>query len=407
MKFSPSSLGCNCRKDFPILSTGLVYFDSAATSQKPQCVIDTLSQFYAQEYATVHRAIYRLAAEATERYHKVRARAATFLGAAFPEEIIFTRGTTESLNLIAASYGRTHLKRGDEIIISQMEHHSNIVPWQMLCKEIGAHLKVIPVDETGVLDLRVYEEELLSPRTKIVSIAHISNVTGTLNPLPRIIASAHAAGAIVAIDGAQSAGHVPVDVQALDADFFAFSGHKAFGPTGIGILYGKAALLEKMPPIYGGGDMIEKVTFEQTSFQKPPLRFEAGTPMIAEVIGLGAALDYIEMLGRQTIAAYEHELLLYATKALQTLKGIKIIGTAPEKGAIISFTIEGVHPLDLATLLDLQGFALRSGHLCAQPLLQRFGLSALCRVSFAPFNTFEEIDRFVQALESVAQQLRR
>lgn len=412
MKFSPSSplissLSDKVRGDFPFLKGGLVYFDSAATSQKPQSVINAISDFYAADYATVHRAIYRQAARATERYNGVREKVAAFLGTALPSEIVFTRGTTESLNLVAASWGKRELKSGDEVIISEMEHHSNIVPWQMLCKERGAKLKVIPVDERGVLDMRVYEEQLLSARTKVVSIAHVANTTGTIAPLSRIIAAAHAVGAIVVVDGAQSAGHLPVDVQALDADFFAFSGHKIFGPTGVGILYGKAHLLEKMPPIQGGGDMIEKVTLEESSFQKPPLRFEAGTPMIAEVIGLGAALDYIEAIGRKQIEVFEHELLLYATEALQTIDHLRIIGEAREKGAIISFTIEGVHPLDLATLLDLQGFAIRSGHLCAQPLLRRFGFSSLCRISFAPFNTFEEIDRFVLALEKTRSVLMR
>lgn len=394
------------REDFPILSSGLVYFDSAATSQKPRSVIEAISHFYSQEYGTVHRALYSLSTHATARYNGVRAQVAAFLGAASPSEIIFTRGTTDSINLVASSYGRTHLKAGDEIIISEMEHHSNIVPRQMLCKEKGAHLKIIPIDEQGVLRLDVYQK-LLSPRTKLVAIAHISNSTGTLNPIEEIIQSAHRFGAKVLIDGAQSAAHLPVNVQALDADFFAFSGHKAFGPTGIGILYGKQALLDAMPPVQGGGDMIEKVTLQETSFQRPPLRFEAGTPPIVEVIGLGAALTYIEKLGLSNIAAWEEKLRSYATDKLLQIPGLRIIGTAPKKGAIVSFIVEGVHPLDLGTLLDLEGFALRTGHLCAQPLLAHFGLTSVCRISFAPFNTMEEIDRFIVSLRRVSASLKQ
>lgn len=389
----------DCRKEFPILSNGIVYFDSAATSQKPRSVINAISQFYQSEYGTVHRAIYKLAADATERYNGVRAQVAQFLNAASPSEIIFTRGTTDSINLVAQSFGRSQIASGDEIIISEMEHHSNIVPWQLL-RDKGVILKVIPVDERGVLDLDKYEK-LLSPRTKLVAISHIANSTGTLNPIAEIIESAHRFGAKVLIDGAQSAPHMPVDVQALDCDFFAFSGHKAFGPTGIGVLYGKKALLETMPPVQGGGDMIETVKWEGTTFQPPPLRFEAGTPMIAEVIGLGAALAFIESIGREAIEKHGQELLHYATPKLLEIPGLRIIGNAPKKGPIISFTIEGAHPLDLGTLLDLEGFAMRTGHLCAQPLLARFGLRALCRISFAPYNTTEEIDRFVAALKRV------
>ncbi len=394
------------RNDFPIFSfsKNLVYFDWAATTQKPSYVIEAMSQFYREEYATVHRAIYALSTHATQRYSNVRTQVASFLGAASPSEIVFTRGTTDSINLVANSFGRTLLQPGDEIIISEMEHHSNIVPWQMLQKTHSIQVKVIPIDDRGVLRLDCYEQ-LLSPRTKLVALAHIANSTGTLNPVAQIIASAHRVNAKVLIDGAQSAGHIPVDVQALDADFFAFSGHKLYGPTGIGILYGKQELLEQMPPMQGGGDMIEKVTLEETFFQRPPLRFEAGTPMIAEVIGLGAALSYIESAGISSITSQEQRLLQHATENLLKIPKVRLIGTAPEKGAIISFIVEGIHPLDLGTLLDLKEFAFRTGHLCAQPLLARFGLTALCRLSFSPANTVEEIDSFLLSLERAISHL--
>lgn len=389
------------RADFPMLKKPVIYFDTAATSLKPQAVIDATSRFYASEYGTVHRAIYELAAHATKAYSQVRETVKTFLNAAHSEEIIFTKGTTEAINLVAASYGKSILKPGDEVLISAMEHHSNIVPWQLICEEKKAHLKVIPMNGRGELILEECHA-LFSSRTKIVSIVHVSNALGTLNPIEEIIALAHKWGAKVFIDGAQSAPHFPVDVQALDADFFAFSGHKAFGPTGIGVLYGKRSLLEAMPPYQGGGDMIETVTFEKTTFQKPPLRFEAGTPNIAAVMGLGSALTYIESLGRDRIAAYEQELLAYATAKLQKIPQLKIIGTAENKGAIISFIIDGIHPLDIGTFLDTRHIAIRTGHQCAQPALRHFGLSATARLSFAPYNSFEEVDLFVKALEEIA-----
>lgn len=394
------------RDDFPIFSSSknLIYFDWAATAQKPHRVIEAMAHFYREEYATVHRAIYALSAQATQRYTDTRSHIASFLGAASPSEIVFTRGTTDSINLVANSFGRSILRAGDEVIISEMEHHSNIVPWQMLQKALHIEIKVIPIDERGVLQLDRYEE-LLSPRTKLVAIAHIANSTGTLNPIAQIIASAHRVNAKVLIDGAQSVGHIPIDLQKLDADFFAFSGHKLYGPTGIGVLYGKRELLEQMPPVQGGGDMIEKVTLQEVVFQKPPLRFEAGTPMIAEVIGLDAAISYVESTGIASIASQEKQLLQYATQHLLAIPGVRIIGTAPEKGAIISFIIEGIHPLDLGTFLDLKGFAFRTGHLCAQPLLARFGLSALCRLSFSPVNTLQEIDSFLLSLEKGIAQL--
>lgn len=389
------------REDFPILDQKIhgnpyIYFDSAATSQKPKMVIDTLSHFYGRENATVHRGVYHLAASATEKYNSVRRKVASFLGARDSTEIVFTRGTTESINLVASSFGEL-LEEGDEILISEMEHHSNIVPWQLLCKRKKLTLKVIPINEDTELDLDAFEE-LLSHRTKLVAITHIANATGTINPIPFIAKKAHHFGAKVLLDAAQSAAHIPLNVQELDVDFLAFSGHKAFGPTGVGVLYGKYELLDQMPPFQSGGDMIDRVSFGNTTFQNPPLKFEAGTPLIAQVIGLGAALDYIQELGLENIQAHEHQLLAYATEKLNHVPGLRIIGTAKEKGSIISFILNGLHHLDLATFLDLQGIAIRSGHHCAQPLLERFGLTGTCRLSFAPFNTADEIDHFLEAL---------
>lgn len=389
------------RDDFPILKKPLIYFDSAATSQKPQVVLDGMHRFYSEEYGTVHRAVYDLATGATELYNNVRKQVQAFLHAASADEIIFTKGTTESINLVARCFP---LQAGDEIIISEMEHHSNIVPWQMTCKERGAVLKIIPMTDKGELDLEAYKK-LLNPRTKLVSVAHISNSTGTVNPIRHIIELAHQHKAKVFIDGAQAAAHIPVDVQKLDADFYAFSGHKVFGPTGIGILYGKKELLEEMPPYQGGGDMIETVTMNHTIYQPAPLKFEAGTPLIAQVIGLGAALTYIESIGLSKIAAWEKDLLIYATDKLKAVKGLKIIGTAKEKGAIISFVIDGIHHLDIGTLLNLKGIAVRTGHHCAQPAMERFGISGTTRISFAPYNTRAEIDTFVDALRDIVKQL--
>ena len=375
----------------------LVYFDSAATTLKPQSVIDAICRFYEEGYGTVHRAVYTLSLESTALYTGVRRQVKQFLNAAYEEEIIFTKGTTESINLVAASFGKAFLKAGDEVIISEMEHHSNIVPWQLICEEKGAILKVIPVTDLGELDLEVYKS-LLSSRTKMVALVHVSNALGTINPVKEMISLAHEKGAKVLIDGAQSAAHMAINVQDLDADFFAFSGHKAFGPTGVGVLYGKKALLEEMPPYQGGGDMIARVSFDKTTYQGLPLKFEAGTPMIASVIGLGKALCYIESLGKDNIMHHEEELLLYATKKLKQIPGLKIIGEAQKKGPIISFVISGMHHLDIGVLLDLQGIAVRTGHHCAQPLMQRFNLPGTARLSFAPYNTFEEIDYFVEKL---------
>jgi cysteine desulfurase/selenocysteine lyase len=394
------------REDFPMLKKTmngrpLVYLDSAATAHKPHSVIQAMHHFYEKEYGTVHRAVYELAAHSTEMYSEVRGKMQRFIHARDEEEIIFTRGTTESINLVAYSFGKAFIQEGDEIIISEMEHHSNIVPWQILCKESGAKLKFIPINEKGELRLDVFDE-ILSERTKLVSIAHIANSTGTLNPIEEIIQKAHAFGAKVMIDGAQAVSHRLIDVQALDVDFYAFSGHKMYGPTGIGILYGKKALLNEMPPFMGGGDMIEEVYMDHSTFQEAPLKFEAGTPSIAEVIGLGAAIDYIESIGREAIDLWQNKLLRHATEKLQEVKGLRIIGSAKQKGPIISFALEELHPLDLGTILGLKGIAIRTGHLCAQPTLRRFGQEALARLSFGIYNTHDEIDLCVHAIKEAA-----
>lgn len=389
-----------CRDDFPLLAKHpVIYLDSAATAHKPACVIEALRKFYAEEYGTVHRAVYSLAAHATALYCEARETVQRFLNAKSPNEIVFTKGTTEGINLIASSYGSL-LEEGEEILISEMEHHANIVPWQLLAERRKLVLKVVPINDQGELILEEFER-LLTYRTKIVSLAHIANATGTLNPIKTLISLAHSRGAIVVIDGAQAAGHMPVDVQALDTDFYLFSGHKAFGPTGIGVLYGKEELLKKMPPYQAGGDMIATVSFEGTTFQEPPLRFEAGTPMIAEVIGLKAALDYVESLGRDKIYAHEMKLHDYALKRLLEIPGLRLIGTAKDKGSILTFTIEGLHPLDIGTFLDLKKIAIRTGNLCAQPVLRRFGITAAARISFAPYNTLSEIDVLIDALNSI------
>jgi cysteine desulfurase / selenocysteine lyase len=389
------------RNDFPMLrKQGLVYLDSAATSLKPSCVIDTMSEFYRTSYATVHRTAYSLSLEATQRYSQVREKARAFINASSTDEIIFTRGTTEGLNLIAHCYP---IKAGDEIIISGQEHHSNIVPWQLLCERLGAHLKVIPLHPDGQINLAKFHA-LLTPRTKLISIVHVSNVLGIVNPVEEIIAAAHAIGAHVVLDAAQSAVHLPIDVQSLCCDFLVFSSHKIYGPTGVGILYGKKSLLQMMPPYQGGGDMIQTVTFEKTTYQEPPLRFEAGTPMIAEVIGLGAALDYITSQSRQALVEHEKTLI---DLALQNLPPeAQILGPRENRTSLITFQIPGAHPLDLATLLDLQGIAVRSGHLCAQPLMRHFGLTSALRLSIAPYNTAEEILYFCEALKKVVSKLR-
>ncbi len=394
------------REDFPMMKKTmngkpLIYLDTASTSQKPQSVIDSVNRFYKEEYGTVHRAVYEIAAHSTEMYSAVRSKIQRFINARDEEEIVFTRGTTEAINLVAYSYGRTFLEAGDEIIISEMEHHSNIVPWQLLAEEKGLKLKYIPMSLEGELRIDVFKE-LLSEKTKFVSIGHISNSTGTINPIEEIIELSHGVGAKVLIDGAQAASHVALDMQALNADFYAFSGHKMYGPTGIGVLYGKLPLLEAMPPFISGGDMIESVTMEKSTFQAPPFKFEAGTPSIASVIGLGAAIDYIENIGRQAIDEWQKKLITFALEKLRPISGIKIIGSPKERGPIISFVLEGVHPLDLGTLLGLKGIAVRTGHLCAYPTLQRLGVNSLARLSFGIYNTIEEIDTTVHAIKEGA-----
>ena len=394
------------REDFPMMKKTmngkpLIYLDTASTSQKPQSVIDSVNRFYKEEYGTVHRAVYEIAAHSTEMYSAVRSKIQRFINARDEEEIVFTRGTTEAINLVAYSYGRTFLEAGDEIIISEMEHHSNIVPWQLLAEEKGLKLKYIPMSLEGELQIDVFKE-LLSEKTKFVSIGHISNSTGTINPIEEIIELSHGVGAKVLIDGAQAASHVALDMQALNADFYAFSGHKMYGPTGIGVLYGKLPLLEAMPPFISGGDMIESVTMEKSTFQAPPFKFEAGTPSIASVIGLGAAIDYIENIGRQAIDEWQKKLITFALEKLRPISGIKIIGSPKERGPIISFVLEGVHPLDLGTLLGLKGIAVRTGHLCAYPTLQRLGVNSLARLSFGIYNTIEEIDTTVHAIKEGA-----
>lgn len=399
------------REDFPMLKKKmhekpLVYLDTAATSQKPQVVIDTIRSFYEEHYGTVHRAVYQLAVHATEEYNNVRQKVKSFLNASKAEEIIFTRGTTNAINLVAASFGKAFISAGDEVIISSIEHHSNIVPWQMMCEERGAILKVIPANERGELLLEQYAD-LLTSKTKIVSIAHVANSLGTLNPVKKMISMARKVEAKVFIDGAQAASHFPVDVQDLDADFYAFSGHKAYGPTGIGVLYGKEALLEAMPPYEGGGDMINRVTFAKTTYADLPVKFEAGTPSIADVLGLGAALDYLTAIGLNHCAQWEHGLLLQATKALEEIEGLRIVGTAAEKLGIVSFIVEGIHHLDIGTLLDLKGVAIRTGHQCAQPVMDALNIRGTCRLSLGLYNTPNDIDRFVIALQEVLSDLRR
>lgn len=385
-------------------NNGLVYLDSAATALKPISVIDAVTSYYRDHYGTVHRAVYDLALLATQEYSTTREKAAQFLNAASIHEIVFTKGTTDGINLIAFSFGKAFVTSGDEIIVSAMEHHANLVPWQIMAKERGAILKVIPMDQRGVLDLDKFEQ-MLTSKTKLVAVAHISNALGTENDINRIIQAAHRVKAKVLIDAAQSISHIPIDVQALDVDFLVFSSHKLFGPTGVGILYGKQALLDALPPYQSGGDMIETVTLETATFQKAPLRFEAGTPPIASVIGLGKALDYINRFGLKSIGLHEQQLLYYATQRLEQISEVTILGTAPRKGPIITFIIKNLHPLDVGSLLNAKGIAVRTGHLCAQPALAHFGCKAAIRVSLAPYNQQEDIDNFLIALESSISEL--
>ncbi len=394
------------RRDFPILARRvhdkpLVYLDNAATSQKPQCVIDCEARYYAECNANIHRGIHRLSQEATDAYEAARDAAQRFIHAARREEIVFVRGATEAINLVATSYGQ-RLRPGDEILITEMEHHSNIVPWQLLCERSGAVLRVAPIDDAGELILEAFER-LLGPRTRLVAVAHLSNALGTINPVKEQIALAHAKGAVVLVDGAQAAPHLAVDVQALDCDFYAFSGHKLYGPTGVGVLYGKADLLAAMPPYQGGGDMIRQVTFERTTYNDLPYKFEAGTPHIAGGIALGAAIDYLEGVGLEAVAAHEQALLAHATTRAAATPGLRLIGTARAKASILSFVLEGVHAHDVGSILDLEGVAVRTGHHCAMPVMEHFGVPATVRASFALYNTRAEVDALFAAIAKVQE----
>ncbi|HEX9160523.1 MAG TPA: cysteine desulfurase [Thermoanaerobaculia bacterium] len=398
------------RRDFPILRRNvrgkrLVYLDNAATTQKPQLVIDRISRYYSEENSNVHRGVHFLSEVATAAYEDARTTVRRFINARSEKEIVFTRGTTESINLVVQSWGRKNVKSGDEVLITAIEHHSNIVPWQMLCGEKGAKLRVAPVNDQGELIVEEFAR-LLNDRVKIVAVGHASNALGTINPIKRLIAMAHANGSLVLIDGAQGVPHMPVDVQDLDADFYAFSGHKVYGPTGIGVLYAKEKLLDEMPPWQGGGDMILSVSYEKTTYNALPYKFEAGTPNIAGAIALGSALDYVGSLGLENIASHEHDLLTYATRRLQEIEGLRIIGTATEKAAVISFVLEGVHPHDIGTILDQDGIAIRTGHHCAQPLMMRFNVPATGRASFGLYNTREEADCLVDGLRRVIEVFR-
>ena len=391
------------RADFPLLQQSvnghpLVYLDNGATSQKPQAVIDALVRYYTTENANVHRGVHTLSQQATDDYEAARAKIRQLINAAHDHEIIFTRGATESINLVAQSYGRQNIGPGDEIIISNMEHHSNIVPWQMLCQEKNATLRVVPINDSGELLMDEYER-MLSPRTKLVAITHVSNALGTIQPAAQIVALARAHGALTLLDGAQAIPHLPIDVRQLDCDFYAFSGHKLYGPTGTGALYGKTELLDAMPPVYGGGEMIKSVTFEHTTYNDLPYKFEAGTPNIAGAIGLGAAIDYLQNIGYDAIAAHEHQLLQYGAQALQSIGGLRIIGDSPHKAGILSFVIDNIHPHDIGTILDTQGIAIRTGHHCAQPVMQRFQIPATARASLAIYNTKADLDALARAID--------
>jgi len=395
------------REDFPVLhqmvnGKPLVYLDNAATTQKPQAVIDALVRYYSADNSNVHRGVHTLSQRATEDYDSGRSKARQFLNAASDEEIIFVKGTTDGINLVAHSYARQHLGEGDEIIISTMEHHSNIIPWQVLCQEKGAHLRVIPISDAGELLMDEYES-LLSYRTKLVAITHVSNVLGTVNPIKQIVEMAHSQGVPVLVDGAQATPHMPVDVQKLGCDFYVFSGHKIYGPTGIGVLYGKADVLEAMPPYQLGSDMIKSVTFERTVYNDLPYKFEAGTPNIAGVIGMGAAIDYLTEIGMDRIDNYEHGLLEYGTECLSGIDGVKIVGNAPGKASVLSFVMDCAHPHDIGTILDTEGVAIRTGHHCAQPLMNRYGVPATARASLSFYNTRDEVDLLVKAIDRVIE----
>jgi cysteine desulfurase/selenocysteine lyase len=395
------------REDFPILKTRirgkpLVYLDNGATTQKPQSVIDTEREFYSEYNSNIHRGVHTLSQRATEAYEATRERVRAYINARAVEEIVFVRGTTEAINLVASSYGRNRFKASDEILISEMEHHSNIVPWQLLCEQTGAKLKVVPINDAGEFQFDEFEK-LLSERTKLVSVVHVSNALGTLNPVAAIVSAAHGVGAAVLVDGAQAVAHIPVDVQALDADFYAFSSHKLYGPMGIGVLYGKAHLLDSMPPYQGGGDMIRRVTFAKTEYNVLPYKFEAGTPNVAAGIGLNAALDYVSAIGLPAIAAHECELLRYATERVSEIPGLRIIGNAREKAGILSFVMQDAHPHDIGTILDHEGIAVRSGHHCAMPVMERYSVPATARASFALYNTRSEVDALMRGLHKVRE----
>ena len=395
------------RSEFPILATRvngkpLVYLDNAATTQKPQVVIDATDRYYSAENANIHRGVHHLSQLATEAYEGVRRRVAEFLNARSPREIVFVRGTTEGINLVAQSYGRTFLQPGDEVLITGMEHHSNIVPWQLLAAQSGTVLRVAPIDDRGDLDWAGFERSL-SERTRLIAVVHLSNALGTINPVSRITEVARARGIPVLVDGAQSAAHLKVDVQALGCDFFVLSGHKLFGPTGIGVLYGREELLERMPPWQGGGDMISTVTFAESTWADLPAKFEAGTPNIAGVVGLGAAIDWVADLGLDVVGSYERELLEYATAQVSSVQGVRVVGTARERASILSFAVEGIHPHDVGQVLDAEGIAIRAGHHCAQPVMAHFGVAATARASFAVYNTRDEVDALVRGIHRVKQ----
>jgi cysteine desulfurase/selenocysteine lyase len=397
-------MNASIRSDFPILQLRvhgkpLVYLDNAATTQKPQAVIDRLSRYYREENANVHRGVHALSVDATEAYDEARDRVRRFINAAEAREVVFVRGATEAINLVAATFGRTHVAAGDEIVISHLEHHSNIVPWQILCEEKGARLRVIPITDAGELQLDEYER-LLGPKTRLVAVTHVSNALGTINPVESMVRTAHDRGIPVLVDGAQAVAHMRVDVQAIGCDFYVFSGHKVFGPTGIGVLYGRSPLLEAMPPYQGGGDMIRSVTFERTLYKDVPGRFEAGTPNIAGAIGLAAAIDYLTAVDLDRVAAYEGDLLGYATESLAGIAGLRLTGTARHKAAVLSFVIEDIHPHDLGTILDRDGIAVRAGHHCCQPLMARLGVPATVRASFALYNTREEVEALAASLRT-------
>jgi len=397
--------GAAIRRDFPILrqrvhGKPLVYLDNAATTQKPQVVIDRVTQYYVEENANVHRGVHWLSVRATDSFEEARAIVGRFLNAREPREVVFVRGTTEAINLVAATFGRSRVGPGDEIVISAMEHHSNIVPWQITCEQQGARLRIIPTTGAGELDLDAYAT-LLTDRTRIVSVVHVSNVLGTVNPVEEIVRIAHQRGIPVLVDGAQAVAHGAVDVQALGCDFYAFSGHKMFGPTGIGVLYGTSARLESMPPYQSGGDMIRSVSFDQTLYNVPPYRFEAGTPDIAGAVGLAAAIGYLTGIGFERIVSFERELLEYATDALSRIPGVRVIGTAADKAGVLSFVLDGVHPHDVGTILDREGVAIRAGHHCCQPLMDRLGVPATARASLALYNNHDDIDALSAALQTV------